>query len=526
LKDGVNRRNLLSVVSMLFVIQCSLFMPHGIVYAQNEEYGHILTLESPNPENNACFGYRVKKRGNIIIVTEPYADVDGFPDAGKVYIYDIDGNLIYTLQSPKPGNVYNFGRRVDLFNDTIVISEPFAPVDDLDSAGKAHVFTTDGTHQMTLQSPEPKEGGHFGTAGIHEDIIVVSELVNEGVVYLFDNKGVYLKTLRSPKPIATGYFGRTIEVSETLILIGEAGTANVPRGPGKVYVYNHTGDYLMTLQAPEPEEVAMFGVSTSISGDLIVIGERYATVDEVWRAGRAYVFNTDGEHLQTLQSPTPKLDGEFGCKLATDGDRVVVGERFAHVNPLLYEGRAYVFDVDGNLLQNLTAPDPCPRAAFSDAVDIYGDFIVIGEPWAAIEDFGQAGRAHVFKLGPPLEAVFELSNLVIEPVSVNVGEPVTVSVNVENVGTMSGTYSVNLMIDGDMVDEKTVTVDIGASEKVAFTHKTDVEGSYRVEIGELEDSFKVVKPPIPGFPAIALTFGLVFTIIFTAQRKRYPPFSR
>jgi hypothetical protein len=104
LKDGVNWHNLLSVVSMLFVIQFSLLMPHGIVNAQNEEYSHILTLESPNPENQAVFGYRVKKRGNIILVTEPYADVDGFPDAGKVYIYDIDGNLIYTLQSPKPGN--------------------------------------------------------------------------------------------------------------------------------------------------------------------------------------------------------------------------------------------------------------------------------------------------------------------------------------------------------------------------------------------------------------------------------------
>jgi hypothetical protein len=31
---------------------------------------------------------------------------------------------------------------------------------------------------------------------------------------------------------------------------------------------------------------------------------------------------------------------------------------------------------------------------------------------------------------------------------------------------------------------------------------------------------------IPGFPANALALGLVFTLIFTAQRKRYSPFSR
>jgi hypothetical protein len=378
---------------------------------------------------------------------------------------------------------------------------------------------------MTLQSPEPKEGGHFGTAGIHEDIIVISELVNEGIVYLFDNQGVYLKTLRSPKPIATGYFGRTIEVSETLILIGEAGTANVPRGPGKVYVYNHTGDYLMTLQPPEPEEMAMFGVSMSISGDLMVIGERYATVDEVWRAGRAYIFNTDGEHLQTLQSPTPKLDGEFGCRVAIDGDRVVVGERFANVNPFRYEGRAYVFDVDGNLLQNLTAPQPCPRAAFGEDVDIDGDTIVIGGPWAATEDLGQAGRVHVYGLGPPLVAAFEVSSLFIDPDQVDVGADVSVSVMVANTGSKAGTHAVVLIVDGEAMDEKGVTLSPGETSTVNFVFEADEEGTFLVDVNGLSGSV-VVKRSIPGFPVVAVLLGLVCIsmVFYDLQRKHSSPF--
>jgi hypothetical protein len=373
------------------------------VYA-NEEYHHVLTLESPNPEKGAWYGYQVIISGDIMVVSEPYADVDDFLDAGKVYIYDVDGNLISTLQSPDPGNVYNFGWRLDLFGDTIIIKEKLADVDGLRDAGRAHVFTTDGTYRMTLQSPEPRQGGNFGTAGINDDIIVAYEDTSEGIVHMFDNEGEYMTTLHAPTPKVGARFGRIIEVTETLILLGECGKETNPLSPGSVYAYDQSGDHLMTLQAPEPEDQAMFGTSISVSGDLVVIGESYATVDGVSRAGRAYIFNTDGEVLHALQSPKPKLSGVFGDSVAIDGDRVVVGEWDADVNPFMYEGRAYVFDVDGGLLQNLTAPEPCPRAAFGFDVDIDGDDIVVGEPWADIEDVNQVGRIHVYGLGPPAEA--------------------------------------------------------------------------------------------------------------------------
>jgi hypothetical protein len=378
-------------------------MPHGIVNAQKEEYHHVLTLESPNPETAAWYGDEVEISGNIIVLGEPFADVDDVPDAGKVYIYDADGTLLSTLQSPEPGNADQFGRRLDLHGDTIIVRD-LTDIGAFIGAGKAHVFTTDGTHKLTLQSPEPKKGGYFGGAGIHDDIMVIVESTSEGRVYLYDNEGTYLKTLHSPTPIVGGKFGRTREVSDTLILLGECGSGTNPMGPGRVYVFNHDGDHLMTLQAPEPEDYASFGVSISISGELIVIGESYATVNGIFRAGKAYIFNTDGEHLQTLQSPIPKMNGRFGDSVAIDGDTLVVGEWGANVNPFQYEGRAYVFDADGNLLQNLTAPEPCPRAAFGLDVDIDGDYIVVGEGWADIEAVDQAGRAHVYRLGPPPEA--------------------------------------------------------------------------------------------------------------------------
>ncbi len=437
-------------IRTLLVLLVFFLMQASAVYA-DEEYRHVLTLESPDPENNAWYGYRMEKSGNIIVVSEPFADVGEFRDAGKVYIYDVDGKLLSTLQSPAPGNVDEFGRRFDLYGDTVIVKE-YTDIGDLLGAGKAYVFNTDGTHQFTLQSPEPIKGGYFGTSGIHDDIIVIYEDTSRGIVYLYDDEGEYLKTLHSPEPMVAGKFGQTIEVCETLILLGEYGRSDAPLSPGSVHVYNHNGDHLMTLQAPEPENQALFGASISVSGDLIVIGESFATADEVFRAGKAYIYNTDGEHLQTLQSPTPKMNGNFGDSVAIDGDRVVVGEWGANVNPFQYEGRAYVFDVDGTLLQNLTAPEPCPRAAFGLDVDIDGDTIVIGECWAATEEVGQAGRAHVYRLGPPVEAQ----------------EPVEETTPV--------------------AEEEPVTEDAGGG--------------------------------IPGFPAVALVFGIMLTTVYITQRKR------
>ena len=62
-----------------------------------------------------------------------------------------------------------------------------------------------------------------------------------------------------------------------------------------------------------------------------------------------------------------------------------------------------MFDVDGTLLQNLTAVHPNLRGAFGYEVEIDGEYIVVGEPWAPSGDLGQVGLVHLFKLGLPVE---------------------------------------------------------------------------------------------------------------------------
>ena len=96
---------------------------------------------------------------------------------------------------------------------------------------------------------------------------------------------------------------------------------------------------------------------------------------------------------------------------------------------------------------------------------------------------------------PQAPAEFELSNLVVSPTTVEIGEPVSVSVTVTNVGEEAGSYTAELLIDDSKVDEDTVSLVGGASETVEFTGVSGEEGSHTVSVGDLSGSFTVEMPP-------------------------------
>ena len=89
---------------------------------------------------------------------------------------------------------------------------------------------------------------------------------------------------------------------------------------------------------------------------------------------------------------------------------------------------------------------------------------------------------------------FILTDLVVDPTTVEPGEEVTVSVTVKNVGGKSGSYTAVFLVDDSKVDEDTVSLVGGASETVEFTGVSGEEGSHTVSVGDLSGSFTVEMP--------------------------------
>jgi hypothetical protein len=371
-----------------------------------DQYNHIWTAESPISKSNSWFGYKIEIDGEYIITSEPYADVDGVESAGKIHVYDLEGNLITTHQSPEPGPVDTFGYRLDA-HDGILVAYEVADYEGKREVGKVHVFESDGTLQYTLQPEELYDALGFGmTVAIGEEILLISDNSIEmapsasGKVHIYSHDGEFISTIYPPDPFPSGFFASTMEVEEGLIFITQNGDPWWLRiGPGYVYVFDVDGAHLMTLEASEKEDYACFGVSVSISGDKIVIGENRATVNGVKWAGKVHIYNTEGDHLRTLLSPNPDAYAFFGSDVAISGDIIVVGEPRGEITRFKEEGRAYVFNVDGTLIQNLTSPDPCPKGEFGSAVEIQDDVVVVGEYWAEVDGQPNSGRLHVYMLG-------------------------------------------------------------------------------------------------------------------------------
>jgi hypothetical protein len=94
-------------------------------------------------------------------------------------------------------------------------------------------------------------------------------------------------------------------------------------------------------------------------------------------------------------------------------------------------------------------------------------------------------------------ADFSVSDLTISPFEAGIGEPVSISVNVTNVGDEEGSYSLNLTVNSVLKENRTILLSGGNSSTVGFTDTEYVEGNYFVKIGGLNGTFTITNVPPP-----------------------------
>ena len=116
-------------------------------------------------------------------------------------------------------------------------------------------------------------------------------------------------------------------------------------------------------------------------------------------------------------------------------------------------------------------------------------------------------------LAPSVPASFQISNLMVTPDEVEIGEEVTISVLVANTGDLSGTYTLQLKINDEVVEDKQVVLAGRGSVTASKTVSGEAGGVYAVTIGGLTGRFTVTVPPVvvPPEPADISTSDLSVT---------------
>lgn len=105
-----------------------------------------------------------------------------------------------------------------------------------------------------------------------------------------------------------------------------------------------------------------------------------------------------------------------------------------------------------------------------------------------VELLGLSGSFRVLR-----PAEFEFTDFNLEPNPVGVGGVTTVTVRIENVGEVEGSYDLNLVVDGLAEETRPVPLPAGVVKTETFTVSRDSPGSYSLQLGGQQAELMVIQ---------------------------------
>ncbi len=133
---------------------------------------------------------------------------------------------------------------------------------------------------------------------------------------------------------------------------------------------------------------------------------------------------------------------------------------------------------------------------------------------------------------------FKVTNLIVPPSELIIGDTVTIIADAKNIGDTTGTYTMKIRINGATIHSEKVTLSPEETKSVKCYYTPQSEGNYEVEAGGLRRDFNAIYPPvtpapatpppvtppptpgpIPGFEAVFSIAGLL-TIAYLLRRRK------
>ena len=278
----------------------------------------IQTIRSGIITTYGYFGSSTAIGCGRIVIGSDYADgveAGSYPD-GRVFIYDMDGNpvgvqtLSQAFNNDDDGE--RFGASVAVGNGRIVVGAPECRVNSISDAGKVFIYDLNGNYIGILTQTTMAAGNRFGSSvavgcgriAVSAPRTAIGGNNYQGEVELFDLERNHIKTIQGPFG-ANSYFGgsvgsdyqRTISLGNGRLVIGcPEATSNSQSDAGKVAIYNLNGDLLEYITTPGYSDSAGFGDklgwSVCSKEGIIVLGEPYYNYSQSGPNGKIHFYTT------------------------------------------------------------------------------------------------------------------------------------------------------------------------------------------------------------------------------------------
>jgi hypothetical protein len=390
-----------------------------------------LVLENPHPAPDDNFGATVAVAGSRVAVSA-YRDNMGAPNAGRVFVYD--------LQSAAPANPQHsltmaVAEENDCFGSALAMAGNYlavaAETDDTSAinAGRVLVFDLAAPQPtqpwLTLAQPVAQPNGYFGSSiALTTDHLVVgayrddAAAENAGACYVYQlsggTPGTLIGTPDKPLPAVADYFGNAVAISGNTVLVAALHDDRGDIESGSTYAYNLTSPnpdtFTFALDNPVSGSLDRFGSAVAVDGNIVAVGSPGSDAGAS-AAGKVSIHDLSASKptavLVSLEDPAPQMDDNFGAAVAVSGSIVVVGGP-GDDDTVEDAGRVYVYKLE-NLPSKTPAwifSNPAPAAGdrFGSAVAISGNIVVVG---AGAADAGgtDSGIAYVYNLASPTPTV-------------------------------------------------------------------------------------------------------------------------
>ena len=385
-----------------------------------DAFGPNNVLGPSDSTTGSNFGGAVAIGDNVAVVGSSSSDSMAM-NAGAAYVFERSGSdweLVKILFPNDPAASDAFGTSVDISGNYIIVGSPNND-DNGDDSGSAYIFHRSGgtwMQQAKLIPPDGAAGDIFGYAvSISGNLAVVGAPSDKdngtdtGSTYAFARSGTFWSAqakLLSPNPDSLNYFGFSVNIDDDYVVVGAPGNDTFGVFTGAAYIFHRSGSnwiFQKRLFSPHMSAYDYFGYSVSISENSTVVSSVNSGYSGVFTSGSVQIFIRDSTAWlfeALLVAPNPDSTDYFGFSVAIYGDYLVVGEPYNTFNNVPQNGSAYVFHrTDGVWVRQtiLSMPSQQENANFGASVYIHGENIIVGSPYLDAGGFINLGHAFIYK---------------------------------------------------------------------------------------------------------------------------------
>lgn len=289
---------------------------------------------------------------------------------GAAYLISLSGTEIKKL-TPNNGESWDeFGHSVSMDEKVVVGS----------LGGKyVEVFSHDGIYERTITCNDCTSyedyGFGFRVATLGDKIVIIGYQDALYKLFIYTTGGQKLKELEQGSDSISD-----VAISNEVIVTTAL--------EGKTVVYsNSEPDF------PKMTEIDKGGISVSVSGDRLVIGDWTASA---WD-GASWIYNTNGTPVKTLERQDSTSGSHFGHNVAIAGDKIIVGAERDDEGGF-DTGSVFIYSAtNGGFIEKVLAPDGKDYNHFGYGVCASDSYYMVGAT-GVDDNGGLSGAAYLFNL--------------------------------------------------------------------------------------------------------------------------------